>query len=105
MLARLTVSCLLVAALAACADGDAPSGGAPRELTGVVVGVRSPGLGDVRGFTLRSGDETYEVAIDPDVSYDFALPHLNDHLATAEPVRVEIDERGAKLFAVSIEDA
>jgi hypothetical protein len=101
----LATTCI-VGLLVACGGESAPESGAPNELTGVIVDVDSERLGDVRGFRLRSEGETFEIAIDPDVRFDdFPLTHLSDHLASAEPVRVEIDERGGELFATSVEDA
>ncbi|MFN2488592.1 MAG: hypothetical protein ABR529_02400 [Actinomycetota bacterium] len=98
---------ILIAAAAACAgsSGASDDGGAPEKLSGVVLEVRSEGLGDVRGFTLKSGDETYEVAIDPDRDYSFPPAHLSDHLASGDPVRVELEARAGKLYATAIEDA
>jgi hypothetical protein len=102
--ARLSVVVVAVAA-AACGSDSGPDSGSPTEITGVVVDVDSRGLGDVRGFTVRSDGDTYDISIDPDASYGFPLTHLTDHLASAEPVRVELDERGSELVATAIEDA
>lgn len=71
----------------------------------MIVEIDSQGLGDVRAFTVKEGDELYEINIDPDIDYRFNLGHLNEHRATAEPVRVELEERGDELVARSIEDA
>jgi hypothetical protein len=109
---------LLVAALAllgaACGgdDGEAPAEGepvaaedAPDEVTGVLLDVESEGVGEVTSFTLKEGDETYEVFIADDVDYGFALGHLNEHLTTGDPVRVALEVRDGRLFALSIDDA
>lgn len=101
-------SCLLVAvalALLAPACGGGNDSDAPDTVTGVVVEIDSRGLDDVESFTVKDGDELYEISIDPEIEYGFNLGHLNEHRATAEPVRVELQERGDQLIALSIEDA
>ncbi|MGH2748272.1 MAG: hypothetical protein ACRDKB_10150 [Actinomycetota bacterium] len=99
----IVVAVTLTLLVPACDGGD--DADAPAEVTGVVVEIDSRGLGDVRGFTVRDGDEVYEISIDPNIDYGFNLGHLNEHRATAEPVRVELEERGDQLVARSIEDA
>lgn len=63
------------------------------------------GFGAVRSFVVKDGEATYRIYVDPDVTYDFPLAHLSSHKAGAEPVRVEIQRRGDKLYATSISDA
>ncbi len=77
----------------------------PSEVTGVVVGVDSAGLGDVRSFELKKADDTFRIFIDPAVDYGFDVGHLSEHLASGDPVRVGIHERDGRLFAEFIEDA
>lgn len=95
---------VVAVALTACGSQE-ESGPVPRELTGVVVEVESAGLGEVRGFTLRSEGRNYRVHLAKDVELGFPPAHLNEHLATADPVRVELTRRNGKLFALSIADA
>ncbi len=103
---KLLAASLALFSLAGCGSDQAPASLTPEVFTGVVVEVDSPELGDVRSFTLRSEGREYKLFVDPDVTYDdFPQPHLNDHLASAEPVRVEVDERGNRLYARAIEDA
>lgn len=93
---------------AACGGDDepaAPAEEAPSEVTGVLLDVESEGLGDVQSFTLKDGDETYEIFIAEDVDYGFNLGHLNEHLSTGDPVTVPLEERDGKLYALSIDDA
>ncbi len=93
----------LVLILGAC-SGEGSNG--PREIVGLVVDIQSGGgFGEVKSFTVKEGDEQFEIFVDPDVTYDFPLAHLNAHRAGAEPVRVEAETRGGKLFAVAIGDA
>lgn len=89
--------------LGACA-GDSGCVDAGR-CTGVVTDIESAGIGEVSSFTLKSGDETVEVLIDPDKEYGFDLGHLHEHLASSEPVIVELEERDGERYALSIEDA
>lgn len=105
------VACL--ALLAAC-GGDDPeeTGGgpvaaedAPDEVTGVLLDIESEGIGEVTSFTLKEGDDTYEIFIAEDVDYGFDLGHLNEHLTAGDPVRVPLEVRDGKLYAMSIDDA
>lgn len=74
--------------------------------TGVVTGIDGAGIGEVNSFTLKSGDETVEVLVDPDKEYGFDLGHLHEHLASSEPVIVELEERDdGRVYALTIEDA
>jgi hypothetical protein len=75
------------------------------ELIGVVVEIESAGLGEVESFTLKQGTRTFEIFIDPGAAYSFPPAHLHNHLATAQPVRVEAEGRAGRLVATSIEDA
>ncbi len=65
---------------------------------------RGGGFGEIEGFTIKDGDQEFEILIDPDAAYAFPLAHLNSHRAGAEPVRVEAETRDGKLVAVSIDD-
>ncbi|HEV2755260.1 MAG TPA: hypothetical protein VG318_05740 [Actinomycetota bacterium] len=85
---------------AAPAERDVPS-----EVTGVLLDVESEGVDEVVSFTLKDDDETYEIFIADDVEYDFPLGHLSEHLSTGDPVRVPLEERDGKLYALSIDDA
>lgn len=105
----LALLCCLVV-LAACGgdDGeDVPSdvANAPSQVTGVILDVQSEGLQEVTGFTLKDGDATYEILIDPNTDYGFDLGHLREHLRTGDPVSVPLDADGDKLYALSIDDA
>ena len=112
--------CVLIAtiigclAFTACDEGDdaaddqsqvSQQGGAPEELTGPIIDIDSEGLGDVRSFTVKSDEQTYEILIDPQVDYGFPMGHLNEHRLSGAPVRVELLERDGRLFALSILDA
>lgn len=110
----LMLSC--VALVGAACGGDEPeeaSGGgdhvaaedAPEEVTGVLLDVESEGLGEVTSFVLKEGDDTYEIFIADDVDYGFNLGHLSEHLTTGDPVRVPLEVRDDKLYALSIDDA
>jgi hypothetical protein len=85
-------------------DPDGPSDTASVE--GVIVGVDSAGLSDVRGFTLRQmGGETLQFRLgELENPTEFPPGHLAEHQATAEPVRVWYRMEGAERFAVRLED-
>lgn len=96
---------VLVPFLSGCSSpSDLPA--APQRITGVVTTIESgQGFGAVKSFVVKDGEETYRVYVDHDVTYDFPLAHLSSHKAGAEPVRVEMERRGEKLYATSISDA
>jgi hypothetical protein len=77
---------------------------APSELVGVIVAVEESD-GRIRAFTLRAGDEEYDVFIADDVDYGFDLHHLREHRTSGEPVRCRLEERGERLYALEILDA
>ena len=86
-------------------DPDRPAG--TTDMTGVVVGVDSSGLADVRGFTLRvAGGELVEFSLRELANgTEFAPGHLAEHQATAEPVRVWWRMDGDERLAIRLEDA
>lgn len=105
---RSTVVCLLVTAtlVASCSDGQqAQPGGVPSRVEGVIIAIDSAAIDDVNGFTLKDGDVTYEIFIADDVDYGFPLGHLQEHVQSAGPVSVDLEERNGKLYALTIEDA
>ena len=107
------VLCCLALLAGACGGDEAePAASAsvtaeavPDEVTGVLLDVQSEGIGEVTSFTLKEGDETYEIFIADGVDYGFGLGHLNEHLTAGDPVRVPVEVRDGKLYALSIEDA
>ena len=74
---------------------------------GVIVGVDSAGLGDVRGFTLRQvGGETLDFRLgELENGTEFPPGHLAEHQATAQPVRVWYRTEDGERYAVRLEDA
>jgi hypothetical protein len=90
----------VAAVLAGCGGG----GDDQTELTGLIVDIRGRG-NNVRSFTLRSGDETYDIRIAPDVDYGFQLGHLRAHESSLFPVRCKIERRAGRLYALEIVDA
>lgn len=91
--------------LGACGNGESkPEPEAPSSVTGVIVEVAQEGLTEVESFSLRAEDETYQIYIADDVDYGFPLSHLNEHRVSGDPVRVELEERDEKLYALSIVD-
>ena len=104
----LFLALILTASIAACSDdgkGIAPATDAPGEVTGVLTDIESANIGDVQGFTLKDGDETYEILIDDGVEYEFDLGHLQEHLSGSLPVTVTLEERDGALYALSVDDA
>jgi hypothetical protein len=99
VLTRLLVA-LVVLMPAACATDSSP----PREITGVVVEIDSRGLGRLRRFTVKDGDRRYAIYVDDSTRFAFTPSHLQEHRATGAPVAVEVEDRGDKLFALSVRD-
>lgn len=92
------------AASAAAASAPAPAPSSP--VVGVVIDVDSAGLGDVRGFTLRSDDGRALVftvgRLEPG---SFDPGHLAEHVATGVPVEVTFVAEGEVLVATKLADA
>jgi hypothetical protein len=83
--------------------GCGGNGNEDAELVGLIVDVRGRG-NDVSSFTLRSGDETYEIRIAPDVDYGFQLGHLRLHESDLLPVLCKLERRDGRLYALEIVD-
>ena len=92
----------LVALGAGC--GEEQREPAPREVTGVIVAVEGTGS-DVPSFTVEARGRSYEILTATDVEYGFDLAHLREHQQLAEPVRVRLEERDGRLYALRIDDA
>jgi hypothetical protein len=77
------------------------------EVIGVVVGVDSQGLGQVRSFTLRlpGGEQQVFSLRALENGTDFPPGHLAEHQATAAPVRVSYRVEGTERLAIRLEDA
>jgi hypothetical protein len=90
----------IVALLVGCGGGGNDS---PDELTGVIVDVRGRG-NDVSSFTLRTGDESYEIHLDAGVDYGFPPAHLRVHASALFPVRCKVERRRGQLIALEIVD-
>jgi hypothetical protein len=73
---------------------------------GIVISVDSQGLGNVRGFRLRTADGrilTFDLSADRNGA-QFPPGHLTEHLATAAAVRVWYEGSGDQLKALWLED-
>lgn len=95
------VAALLVAASTACGRNE--GGPAISYAAGTIVDVQSTS-GEVRSFTLRNDGELVDISIADDVDYGFDLDHLKEHLASGAPVRCTLEERGGRLYALTILD-
>ncbi len=90
--------------------GGRGSPDAPPDLptaTGVIVAVDSAGLSAVHSFTLRQSDGTsrrFELA-KLENGVQFPPGHLNEHLATARPIKVWYRDEAGILYAIRLEDA
>ena len=84
--------------------------GAPANATavvGVIVGVKSEGLTNVTGFTLRTTDQGTLAFVVGDLENGAEFPpgHLVEHQSTAQPVRVWYRTEGDARVAIRLEDA
>ena len=101
---RVVIKALLLTICSGVACASRASG-TTKTLTGVVVDIRARNLGDVDSFTLRSGEQNFELLVDRDTVFAFAPGHLQEHLTTAAPVRVRAAERNGTLHALYVDDA
>lgn len=100
------LSLALALMLGACSDSGSedPAGETPDKVTGVILSIESEGFDQVQSFKLKVDERIYTVLIDPEIEYGFPLSHLSEHLRTAGPVAVELDDRAGDLYALTIED-
>ena len=86
-------------------DPEGPAGA--QSMVGVIVGVDSAGLTNVRGFTLRTNDgatTAFKIGV-LENGAEFPPGHLVEHQATAQPVRVWYRTDGSTKVAIRLEDA
>ena len=100
---------VVVGAVATLAGGTVPDPGAPAgdEAVGIVVGIDSAGLTDVRGFTLRTDDGrdlVFRIGT-LENGAEFPPGHLGEHQAFATRIRVWYRSEGDLLVAFRLEDA
>ncbi len=95
--------CSLVTLAASC-GGEEEREPAPRVVTGMIVAVGGTGS-DVPSFTVEARGRSYEILTASDVEYGFDLAHLREHERMSEPVRVRLEERDGRLYALRIDDA
>jgi hypothetical protein len=85
-----------------------PTASAPSSpVEGVVIDVDTAGLGNVTGFTIRTGEGRQIVFAlrGLENSAEFPPAHLSEHLASSQPVRVWFRPEGGELVAYRLEDA
>jgi hypothetical protein len=98
-------SIIVLVIASACASEGAKGPAAPDQVTGVVIDIVASEIDDIQSFTLKDGDAQYDIYIADDVEYGFPLGHLHEHLQTADPVTVDLEERDDdRLYALTIED-
>lgn len=97
----MTVVVALVGPTACSDEAEEP----PRFVTGVVTEIEGRSLTEVERFRLKDESTEYVVFIDATIDYGFPIGHLQSHRVSAAPVRVELEQRGTKLYALSIVDA
>lgn len=81
--------------------------GACNQTSGTTVGSVTEvegSLTDVVSFTILAAGTEIEFLPIPGQVYDFALPHLREHLRTGELVVVEWELRDGLRYALSLED-
>jgi hypothetical protein len=103
---RLLIACLLAmtpVSAVACGDDDPPSNA--RTLVGVVVAVDALSLENIVSFTLRSEGREYEIFLRKGAEYSFPPQHLHEHVISAAPVQVQVEDEGRRRVAVGLDDA
>ena len=78
-------------------------GGSAREETGLVVEVEREL--SISAFTLATDEGPVQIWIDPMVEYGFSLEHLEVHRKDRLPLRVTVEERDGRLYALAMFDA
>lgn len=96
-MSRLLVVLILTIAVAACAQNNGTA-------VGIVTAVEGD-LVEVTSFKVNSAGSELEFLPVPGLEYGFDLPHLREHLRTAERIIVEWEIRDDLRYAVAISDA
>jgi hypothetical protein len=99
------VPLLLLAAVACSSEPPAAGPAAPTEVTGEITAIARGRDGRIAAFTVDAGGRRHEIRIDAERDYGFDLEHLEEHRATGDPVRVTLEDRDGRLYAVEILDA
>jgi hypothetical protein len=89
--------------VSSCASRATPT--APAEVAGLITALGRDADGTIESFTVRDGDQTIDIRIDPGRDYGLSLEHLEVHRATRAPVLVQVELRDGALYAVEILDA
>jgi hypothetical protein len=95
------------AAASASAPGTTSADTLTSPVTGIVLHVDSPSLGKVTGFrlVLQDGRQVDFVMGVQENAADFPAAHLNEHVASSEPVAVYFRVEGSRLVVYRLEDA
>ena len=101
-MSRLFALCLVVLTLVACAAGTDQQQG--DQITGTLVGIDANGA-DFRSITVEHGSDSTEILIKEGYDYGFDLAHLYEHLEKHLPVRVTIERKDGRPYALAIDDA
>lgn len=96
---------LLPVAVACASQPPAAEPETPTEVTGEITAIARGGDGRIAAFTVDTGVRRHEIRIDAEREYGFDLEHLEEHRATGDPVRVTLENRDGRLYAVEILDA
>jgi hypothetical protein len=94
-----------LALLLAVACGTREPASPPDQVTGLITAIGRGDDGAIESFTVRGGDQSFQIRIDPGRDYGFNLEHLAAHRASEWPVRVRLEQRDGTLYAVDIVDA
>jgi hypothetical protein len=106
--ALLLAACVLPAILAGCAPGGDRRTALETEVVGLVTGVEGSGPADVDRFSLRADDGrrlTFEIRPGQLGPTAFPPPHLREHLASGQKVRVAYVAQDGALVATDLQDA
>lgn len=99
---RWFVAATVMACLTVSACGTPENGTA---VVGVVVDYQGD-LVSVDSFTVRTADgEEIELRPTDDGEFAFPLPHLREHMATADPIEVRFIEENGTMVATAVSDA
>ena len=101
----LTAAAVLILGGAGPRDGNAPTNA--EQIVGVVTHVDSSGLTNVSGFSLRSADGAVLAFSLAQLGNGAEFPpgHLEEHQASASPIRVWFTTEGGVNYAIRLEDA
>jgi hypothetical protein len=104
LLVRVLTAVLLLSGAACASPAAETPEEAPAEVVGPITAVDRDADDRITSFTVPADAGSHQILIDQQRDYGFDLEHLEEHRVTGDPVRVTLEQRDGRLYAVDILD-